>query len=282
MNSAIDSPRRPRILIDIPILNEIEYINRLVRGVTGALVGYDYLLLVVDGGSTDGTLEYLKRAIAEQPGRVALLEKKKVLRGCQRGAALLAGLKWGLQNGDFDIFVEMDGDLAHRPEQLPAGIETIASGAADVAIVSKYAPGSRIIGRSAHRTIVSLICNFAVRILIRRDLRDFSNGYRFFNRAAAELPARYAIRYGSPVYLTEVMAIWMQHGLKVVEIPGHYMGRDEGLSKVRVVDYIKAALGVIEIAIRFHFTGFRPIASSPAISSHRMAASASGVQDPDG
>ena len=282
MHPGINSRRRPRILIDIPILNEIEHIERLVRGVTHALRGYDYLLLIVDGGSTDGTLEYLERAIAEQPGRIALLEKKKVLRGCQRGAALLAGLKWGLQNGDFDIFVEMDGDLSHRPEELPAGIETIARGAADIAIVSKYAPGSRIVGRSAHRRVISRINSFAARIAIRWDLRDFSNGYRFYSRAAAELPARYAIRYGSPIYLTEVMAIWMKHGLKVVEIPGRYIGRDEGLSKVRVVDYIKAALGVMEIAFRFHFTGFRPIAGSPAIDSHRKAASASGVQNLDG
>jgi dolichol-phosphate mannosyltransferase len=282
MNPAINSRRPPRILVDIPILNEIENIERLVRGVTQALRGYDYLLLVVDGGSTDGTLEYLERAIGEQPGRVALLKKKKVVRGCQRGAALLAGLNWGLQNGDFDIFVEMDGDLSHRPEELPAGIETIARGAADIVIISKYAPGSQIVGRSAHRTIISLICNFAVRIMIRRDLHDFSNGYRFYNRSAAELPARYAIRYGSPIYLTEVMAIWMKHGLKVVEIPGKYMGRDEGRTKVRLVDYIKAAIGVMEIAIRFHFTGFRPIAGSPAIGSHQRAASASGVQDLDG
>ena len=278
----MNSRRPPRILIDIPILNEIEHIERLVRGVTLALRGYDYLLLIVDGGSTDGTLEYLERAIAEQPGRIALLEKKKVLRGCQRGAALLAGLTWGLQNGEFDIFVEMDGDLSHRPEELPAGIETIARGAADIAVISKYAPGSRIVGRSAYRRIISQINSFAARIAIRWDLRDFSNGYRFYNRAAAELPVRYAIRYGSPIYLTEVMAIWMKHGLKVVEIPGRYIGRDEGLSKVRVVDYIKAALGVMEIAFRFHFTGFRPIAGSPAIDSYRKAASASGVRDLDG
>jgi len=282
MNPGINSRRRPRILIDIPILNEIEHIERLVRGVTHALQGYDYLLLIVDGGSTDGTLEYLERAIAEQPGRVALLEKKKVLRGCQRGAALLAGLKWGLQNGDFDIFVEMDGDLSHRPEELPAGIETIARGAADIAVISKYAPGSRIVGRSAYRRIISQICSFAARIAIRRDLRDFSNGYRFFNRAAAELPVRYFIRYGSPIYLIEVMAIWMEHGLKVIEIPGRYIGRDEGLSKVRLVDYIKAALGVMEIAIRFHFTGFRPIAGPPATDSYQKAASASGVRNLDG
>ena len=282
MNPGITNRLRPRILINIPILNEIENIERLVRGVTGALLGYDYLLLIVDDGSTDGTLEYLARAMAEHPQRIALLKNKKDRRGCQRGAALLAGLKWGLQNGDFDIFVEMDGDLSHRAEELPAGIETIARGAADIAITSKYAPGSRITGRSRDRTIISVICNLAVRTLIRRDLRDFSNGYRFYNRAAAELPARYAIRHGSPIYLTEVMAIWMKRRLKVVEIPGHYVGRDEGLSKVRLVDYIKAALGVMEIAIRFHFTGFGQIAASPATGSQQRATSAGEVEKLDG
>jgi hypothetical protein len=127
-----------------------------------------------------------------------------------------------------------------------------------------------------------VICNLAVRTLIRRDLRDFSNGYRFYNRAAAELPARYAIRHGSPIYLTEVMAIWMKRRLKVVEIPGHYVGRDEGLSKVRLVDYIKAALGVMEIAIRFHFTGFGQIAASPATGSQQRATSAREVEKLDG
>jgi hypothetical protein len=51
---------------------------------------------------------------------------------------------------------------------------------------------------------------------------------------------------------------------------------------VRLVDYIKAALGVMEIAIRFHFTGFRPIAGPPEIDSYQKAAPASGVRNLDG
>lgn len=260
MNPDTGSARRPRILLNIPILNEIENIERLIAGVASALQGYDYLLLIVDDGSTDGTLEYIHRAIAMHPERIAVLNRKKVIRGCQRGGALLAGTKWALQNGDFDIFVEMDGDLSHRTEELPRGIEVISRGEADVAVASKYIPGSRITGRSVGRTLISLICNFAVRTAIRWKIQDFSNGYRFYNRTAAELACRHRIRYGSPIYLTEVMAIWLKHGLKVIEIPGHYVGRNEGWSKVRLNDYFKASVGVMEIALRYRVTGFQRLA----------------------
>ncbi len=250
------SPRRPRVMVNIPILNEIEIIDKLLARVTAALEGYDYLVLIVDDGSTDGTLDRVHDWVAKTHGRVGLLHRKKTRIGCQRGAALFAGLKWGVEHGGFDVYVEMDGDLSHVPEELPAGIDAVLSGAGDVVVASKYVPGSVTTGRSFGRTAVSVICNYAVRAVIDSRLRDFSNGFRFYSRAAAELIPQYEIRYGSPIYLSEVMAIWMKHGLKVIEIPGHYVGRAEGLSKVRLNDYIKAGIGVLEIGTRYHVTGF--------------------------
>jgi dolichol-phosphate mannosyltransferase len=258
------STLRPRILLNVPILNEIENIERLITGVTQALLGFDYVLLIVDDGSTDGTLEYVQRAIATHGGRIALLNRKKICRGCQRGAALLAGVTWGLRNGDFDVFVEMDGDLSHRTEELPEAITAMARADADIVIASKYVTGSKITGRSLGRTLISLICNFAVRTAIRWNIRDFSNGFRFYNRAAAELACAYSIRYGSPIYLTEVMALWLKNGLRVIEIPSHYVGRNEGWSKVRLRDYVKASAGVIEIAFRFRIRGFHRVSHRPA------------------
>ena len=250
----------------MPILNEIENIEALVNGVFGILQGYDYLLLIVDDGSTDGTLEYLQRMVADSQGRLAIVRHTKRYRGCQRGAALLAGLEWALKNGDFEIFIEMDGDLSHRVEELPDGIQAIAEDRGDVVVASKYVPGSAITGRSLGRTIVSLICNFAVRTAIEWKLRDFSNGYRFYNRRAAELVPHFVIRYGSPIYLTEVMAIWMKQRLKIVEIPSHYVGRNEGFSKVRFIDYVKACIAVLETAFRFHVTGFHRYAEANMVS----------------
>jgi glycosyltransferase involved in cell wall biosynthesis len=257
--------REPRILVNIPILNEIANIERLITGVTSAMSGLDYVSLIVDDGSTDGTIEYLNAVIPRSDGRIVLLPRKKLFKGCQRGAALLAGLKWGLANGRFDIFVELDGDLSHRPEELRDGINAIANGSADIAIASKYVPGSLVTGRTFGRNAISLICNFAVRSLIRWHITDFSNGYRFYNYRAASLIPRYIIRYGSPIYLTEVMAIWLSHKLKVVEIPGHYVGRNEGLSKVRYRDYFKASIGAVEIAMRYRLTGFPEVKTSDAV-----------------
>jgi dolichol-phosphate mannosyltransferase len=256
MTTSTATPRLPRVLVNIPILNEIEIIDKLLARVTAALRGYDFLVLIVDDGSTDGTLERVQAAVAANPAHVGLLHRRKTRIGCQRGAALLAGLKWGVEHGGFDVYVEMDGDLSHLPEDMPSGIDAVLSGAGDVVIASKYVPGSVTTGRSFGRTAVSVICNIAVRAVIDRRLRDFSNGFRFYSRVAAELIPQYEIRYGSPIYLSEAMAIWMTHGLRVVEIPGHYVGRAEGLSKVRLNDYIKAAIGVLEIGWRYRVTGF--------------------------
>jgi dolichol-phosphate mannosyltransferase len=245
-----------RILLNVPILNEIENIERLVTNVHKELEGLDYVLLIVDDGSTDGTLEYLEKVVPSSGGRIVVLHHQKTIPGCQRGAALLAGLRWGLGHGPFDIFVEMDGDLSHRPEELRDGIKSLAEREADIAIASKYVRGSQITGRTLDRTAISIICNAAVRSLIRWNISDFSNGYRFYNRRAASLIPQYSIRYGSPIYLTEVMAIWLSNGMRVVEIPSHYVGRHEGWSKVRWRDYAKAAFGVLEIALRYRVTGF--------------------------
>jgi dolichol-phosphate mannosyltransferase len=247
-----------RILVNIPILNEIQNIERLVTSVTRALDGLDFVLLIVDDGSTDGTLDYLDKSAAASRGRIVVLRREKTIRGCQRGAALLAGLRWGLANGPFDVFVEMDGDLSHRPEELRDGIESVVQGAGDIVIGSKYVPGSRITGRTMGRTLISIICNVAVRLLIRWEISDFSNGYRFYNLRAAQLVPQYFIRYGSPIYLTEAMAIWLRHGMRVIEIPSHYVGRHEGWSKVRLRDYVKAGIGIFEIATRYRIRGFAP------------------------
>lgn len=244
----------PRIVVNIPILNEIENIDALVTRVSKTLNGYDYTLLIVDDGSTDGTLDYLSKACAANP-RIHVLKRKKTLKGCQRGAALLAGVEWAL-GGDYEIFIEMDGDLSHVPEEMPEGIAVIAQRSADVVIGSKYVPGSRITGRTWDRTLISLICNFGVRAAIRWSILDFSNGYRYYNRAAASLVVEHEIRYGSPIYLSEALAIWLSRGMRVAEIPSHYVGRFEGLSKVRFRDYVKAVIGILEISSRYRLFGF--------------------------
>ena len=87
---------------------------------------------------------------------------------------------------------------------------------------------------------------------------------------------QFEIRYGSPIYLTEAMAIWLRNGMRVTEIPGHYVGRDEGFSKLRFIDFVKAALGVVEIGFRYRVTGFTRATQTIAAETGDEAAAAIG------
>jgi len=132
-----------------------------------------------------------------------------------------------------------------------------------VAIASKYAPGSAVINRPWGRRMVSKVCSFAVRTLISRAVRDYSNGFRFYTRTAAQLAADRHYRYGSPIYLSEILALWLRSGLRIEEFPSIYVGREEGLSKLRLADLAKAAVASFEIALRYHFTGFTLLKREP-------------------
>lgn len=246
----------PGILIILPVLNEAENIGPLLDGIGRALADRPHTVCIIDDGSTDGTVEQVE-AFRTAPGsRVHLIRREKTIRGSQRGSALYVGVRWGLQHTTHSVFVEMDGDLSHRPEELPGGIRLVAEGHSDIAIASKYMPGSQVINRPIGRRFVSWVCSMAVRTLISRHIRDYSNGYRFYTRAAAQLVAEHRIKYGSPIYLTEVLALWLRRGLQVVEFPSIYIGRNEGLSKLRYIDLAKAATTVFEISVRYHLTDF--------------------------
>ena len=251
------------VCILLPVLNEVEHVRPLWARIESAMGRRSFQICFVDDGSHDGTLEEL-RALEQSDPRVHVIVRVKKHRGSQRGGALHAAMSWGLTSGRFDVFVEMDGDLSHQPEELARGLGLIDSGACDVAIASKYLPESRVTNRPAGRLAVSLACNLAVRTLLTLRITDYSNGFRFYSRRAAEQIASTHIRYGSPIYLTEVMAIWLAAGLRIQEFPTTYVGRNEGLSKLRKRDLAKAFVGVFEIAVRYRL-GFHPASAAPAM-----------------
>ena len=252
MTPTVSDAHSGSVCILLPVLNEVAHIDPLWKRIVASMTGRPFHVCFVDDGSRDGTLERLQ-ALARDDDRVHVIARVKRHRGSQRGSALRTAMIWGLEDRRHSVFIEMDGDLSHQPEELGRGVLEVERGACDVAIASKYLPGSRVTNRPAGRRAVSFICNLAVRALLSSSIRDYSNGYRFYTRHAAARIAQTRIRYGSPIYLTEVMAIWLRAGLRIVELPTTYVGRNEGLSKLRKRDLVKAAIGVFEIATRYRW-----------------------------
>jgi dolichol-phosphate mannosyltransferase len=262
MPSATDRPGDDAGLtcVLLPVLNEEHCIGELLRAIAANVPGQRVIICVVDDGSRDRTVEIVKEYQERHPSRVHLIQRVKTSHGSVRGGALYAAMLWGLEHTDADVFVEMDGDLSHRPEELHTGIALVRD-TCDVVIASKYLPGSRVTNRPMGRNVVSRLCSFMVRGVIGANLSDYSNGYRFYNRAAAQMIADTQIRYTSPIYLTEALSIWISKNARIGEYPTTYIGRGDGESKLRTIDLAKAALAVFEIAARLHLLGFSPAAS---------------------
>lgn len=250
------------VLIILPVLNEIAHIEKLISEIHEQLQHLPYTVCLIDDGSTDGTVEKIRELMDIYPRHLHLMQRVKKSRGCQRGSALYAGIRWGLQHTDHNIFIEMDGDLSHRAVELKTGIHLVHEEGYDIAIASKYIPGGQVLNRPLGRRLVSRICNFLVRQLLSRRIKDYSNGYRFYTRNTADIITRYKIKYGSPIYLTEVMAIWLKNRMRVIEFASIYLGRNEGLSKLRYIDLVKAFGAIFEIAFRYHIQGFNTTTES--------------------
>jgi dolichol-phosphate mannosyltransferase len=247
----------PVVFILLPVLNEIFTIGHLLDGIDKALVGRPAVLGILDDGSTDGTLEYLEDRVRTTPGRIALIRRRKPGPGCQRGSALRDLLRWGLAHTTASVFVEMDGDLSHSPGELEDGMRWLTEGGFDVAIASKYMAGSREVRRHPGRRLISRVCCLRSRTLVDRRIRDYSNGYRFYTRRAAEVLMRHEARNSGPIYLVEVLALWLREGMRVVEFPSTYTGRQQGSSKVMLRDLVQSTFALLSIAARYHVLGFR-------------------------
>ncbi|MBI4396871.1 MAG: glycosyltransferase family 2 protein, partial [Elusimicrobia bacterium] len=121
------------ISIVIPCYNESENIQALTKEVRLQMqgLGEPFEILVVDDGSTDGTLEKL-RALKEQ-GLIQYL-------ALSRNFGHQAALKAGLDCAQGDAVITMDGDLQHPPALLPV-------------LVSKWREGYQVVNTVREKTV---------------------------------------------------------------------------------------------------------------------------------
>ncbi|MGA1222964.1 MAG: glycosyltransferase family 2 protein [Phycisphaerales bacterium] len=118
----------PRILIAIPVFNEERSVARVLPEVARYAAGFGGEILVIDDGSTDGT----PCMLAKHPVEVIRHGKN---RGY--GRAMQDMLEWADFRG-YDWVISMDCDEQHEPASLPAFVDAIMAGSADVVSGSRY------------------------------------------------------------------------------------------------------------------------------------------------
>lgn len=112
----------PDVSIVVPIHNEFENLPQLHAEVCDAFDGrkYSFELILVDDGSSDGSVDIIKQLVAEDE-RV----KSVVLR---RNFGQTAAMQAGIDHAQGQVLVTLDGDLQNDPADIPMMLEVMEQG----------------------------------------------------------------------------------------------------------------------------------------------------------
>lgn len=213
-----------RTLVVIPTYEEAGNISEVLRRVRSAAPAAE--ILVVDDSSADGTAE-LAEAVGREVGHVEVLRRP---RGSGLGSAYKTGFALGLERG-FDVMVEMDADLSHDPDALPALLDALEEGA-DLVIGSRYRRGGAITQWAAHRRALSLWgCRYA-NAMLRLGITDPTSGYRAYRATALKALDLSRIRGNGYVFQVEIAYRIQRNGGVLAEVPITFAERVHGESKM--------------------------------------------------
>jgi dolichol-phosphate mannosyltransferase len=212
-----------KILVIVPTYNERANLPVLVR----ALMRLDGVgVLVVDDASPDGTGNVADELAQEFPGRVDVIHRTGE-RGLGRSYA--AGIGRAL-TGEADLICQMDADLSHNPNHLPALIAAAAD--YDVVVGSRYLHGVSVVNWPLHRIFLSAFANRYIRYVTGLRVRDCTSGYRCWRRdVLARLPMARIASEGY-AFLVEMLYEAARGGARIGEVPIIFIERQQGYSKL--------------------------------------------------
>jgi glycosyltransferase involved in cell wall biosynthesis len=220
-----------RVSFLIPVYNEESTIFEVLQRVEQ--LDLDKQVVVVDDGSTDGTAAVLERWREAHPETIVVTQPH---RG--KGAALRAAT----DRVDGDVAIIQDADLEYDPADVPALIEPIVRGAADVVFGTRLRGGrpqrAHLFWHLVGNRALSLFTN----VLFNTTLSDIETGYKAFR---VEVLRSLDLRRDDFGVEAEIAAKVARRRLRIFELPVSYYGRTyaEG-KKIRWTDGVKA-VGVL-------------------------------------
>ena len=199
------------LTVIIPTLNEVECIGRVLEELAGTCADE---ILVIDGHSTDGTAELVKK-----------LGFKVIM---QDGKGYGNAVATGLRRAKGDIIIPMDADGSYDPRDIEKLLKGIENGS-DVVFASRYLPQSG----SDDDTIIRFVGNKFFTFLLKT-IHGVQISDSLFLYVAAKKEVFQALNLQSQgfEYCIEFPIKVQRAGLKYTEVPSIERARIGGASKV--------------------------------------------------
>ena len=222
-----------KLIIQIPCLNEEDSLANALSFLPRSVAGFDKVeWLVINDGSTDGTVEVARRCGVDHIVDFA------TNRGLAK--AFVAGIQRALEEGA-DVIVNTDADNQYNAADIPELVRPILERRADFVI------GSRPIVSIAHFTRVKKVLqrlgSWVVRFTSGADVADAPSGFRAFSREAS---MRLNI-FDSYTYTLESIIQAGRSGARIASVPIRVNGETRPSRLVRSVPryVMRSSLSII-------------------------------------
>jgi glycosyltransferase involved in cell wall biosynthesis len=200
-----------RVSFLVPAYNEAATIEAVLEAVDG--LPFERQIVVVDDGSTDDTAGIVQRWAEGRDGVVLLRQPN---RG--KGAAIRAAIP----HADGDVVVIQDADLEYDPADVPALIDPIVRGMADVVYGSRLRGGKPQRAYMFWHLVGNRMLTLLTNILFNTTLSDMETGYKAFR---ADVLRSLRLTQDDFAIEPEITGEVCRRKLRIYELPISYYGR---------------------------------------------------------
>ena len=227
-----------KLSIVIPIYNEAEHLEEILRQIEAVDIGMEKELILVDDCSTDGTREILQK-LQNSADNTAKIYYHEINRG--KGATV----RTGFQHITGDITLIQDADLEYDPQDYPILLEPILAGKADVVYGSRFMEGRQegLLRSYLANRFLTFLSNF----VNGTKLTDMETCYKVIKTDILKEVSLRSDRFG---FEPEITAKLAKRKCNIIDVPISYRGRDYHQGKT--VSWKDGVAAIIHI-LRFRF-----------------------------
>ena len=228
-----------RVSVVIPVFNEEKTVIEILERVSAqSVAGVEFQVLVVDDGSTDGTVALLEE-------RTELYQRLiRMPRNGGKGAAVKAAL--GEASGDFVLF--QDADLEYDPAEYATLLSPVVLYDADIVMGSRFlAPKCTRVHYFLHK-VGNRFITFIFNLLNNTTFTDVYSCYLLYRRTLVEPSQLVSLGWEQHA---EILSRAVGRAKAIYEVPISYHGRgyEEG-KKIKG----RHAVAVIAMIVRRRFS----------------------------
>ncbi len=206
---------RTTLSVIIPVYNEAPTIQSILTRLTKQTACKE--LIIVDDGSTDGSLRLIKQFLTRRGKQKKPIIKLFTKQNGGKGSAI----RLGLEHVTGTHVLIQDADCEYDPEDIPALLKPIQRAKAEVVYGSRFAgPHTNLL--FWHR-VGNHLLNFLVNILYNTTLSDMETCYKLI---PTSLLRQLQVQSDCFAIEPEITCKLLKRGVKIYEVPISYSGRD--------------------------------------------------------